>query len=612
MAAVSPTHCWRLPAPHAACVREVSQELGLPELAVALLHSRGYTTVEEMRAFLEPSPARLRKPDLLPDIGPATERILAAIQAGERILVYGDYDVDGVTGTALLVSTFKRVGADVLYYLPHRAGEGYGLSAKGIEFAAARKVKLIVTNDCGSSDFGAVAAATDAGIDVVITDHHELAGRRGPDPESGTQKPEMAESDRGEAEPATAQMRALAVVNPKRTDSAYPFRELAGVGVAFKLAWSVLSALGRPREELTCLLDLVGLGTVSDVVPLVDENRILARLGLNAIRRSARPGLQALLKVAGIANRPLSGYSIGFMLGPRINAAGRVGHAEKAVRLFLTEDEAEAAALAAELDGLNRSRQSLEEQVLGQASILVEAEHLAERRTIVVAGEGWHEGVIGIVAARLVERYFRPCIVVSLHGNQGKGSGRSVSGFDLYAALQTCSEHLLGFGGHKYAAGLKLERDRLRSFSSALAEHADRLPEEVFEPTLHIDAVAAIEQLNDALVSALEKFEPFGPDNTAPLFASFDVEVVGYPRKVGNNHLKLTLRGRGRTVEAMAWRRSAEIVNLGTDAVQPGQEPNSVRFKNLDICYTIGRRTYGGRTSMQLTLRDFKTAHHRE
>ena len=591
MPAVKPTHRWRLPAPPDSDVSALGRVLELPELAVDLLRRRGYSTADDIRAFLDPSPARLRKPDLLPDIARATERVIAAINRRERILVCGDYDVDGVTGTVLLVSTLSRLGADVLYYLPHRQAEGYGFSLSGLKFAQEQGAKLIVTNDCGSSDYDTLAAARAAGIDVIVTDHHELArtGR--------SQKSEARMQNAELAEAGTELPPAYAVVNPKRADSKYPFRELAGVGVAFKLAWSVLSALKRPREELIAMLDLVGLGTIADVVPLTDENRVLARIGLGAIRRSPRPGLQALLKVAGIADKPLSGYNIGFMLGPRINAAGRVGHAELAARLLLTQDPAEAATLAAELDGLNRSRQSLEERILTQATGLVEAGRLADRRAMVVAAEGWHEGVIGIVAAKLVDRFSRPCVVIALKDDRGKGSGRSVSGFDLHAALQACSDHLLAFGGHKYAAGLSLARERLPGFSSALSDYADGFPEEVFEPTLHIDAVAPIEQVDDAFVAALEKFEPFGPDNAAPLLVSLGVEVVGYPRKVGKNHLKFSVRSGEQALEAIAWGRSAEIVNMGG-------LPQTL----LDICYTVARHTYAGRTSTQLTIRDFRTA----
>jgi single-stranded-DNA-specific exonuclease len=594
--------------PPSADVSTLSRGLELPELAVDLLLRRGYSTADDIRAFLDPSPARLRKPDLLPDIARATERIISAISRHERILVYGDYDVDGVTGTVLLVSVLGRLGADVIYYLPHREAEGYGFSAQGLLFAVEQGAKLIVTNDCGSSDHDTLAAAKDAGIDVIVTDHHEIVNRRIQNSETRNQNAECPDPKSAINNLESEISSAYAVVNPKRADSKYPFRELAGVGVAFKLAWSVLSALNRPREDLYAMLDLVGLGTIADIVPLVDENRVLARIGLNAIRRSPRPGLQALLRVAGIADKPLTGYNIGFMLGPRINAAGRVGHAELAARLLLTQDETEAATLASELDRLNRSRQSLELRILDQATALVESGRLADRKTIVVAADGWHEGVIGIVAAKLVDRFSRPCIVVALKDNRGKGSGRSVKGFDLHAALAACSEHLLAFGGHKYAAGLSLARENLPSFSSALAEYADGFPEEVFEPTLHIDAVAPIEQVDDAFVTALEKFEPFGPDNAAPLFASLGLEVVGSPQIVGKNrnHLKLRIRAGERTLDAMAWGRSAEIVNL---EVVGGLSPQGDCPQNLiDVCYTVGRNTYGGRTSTQLTLRDFRTA----
>jgi len=605
---VKSTHRWRLPEPPERAASALSRELELPELAVDLLLRRGYSNAEDIRAFLDPSPARLRKPDTLPDIVPATERIIAAINHHERILVYGDYDVDGVTGTVLLVSTLSRLGADVIYYLPHREAEGYGFSMKGLEFAVAQGARLIVTNDCGSSDHETLAAAREAGIDVIVTDHHEIATDRRQKPEVRSQKSEASADQSAicNLQPAMP----LALVNPKRTDSKYPFRELAGVGVAFKLAWSVLSALDRPREELIALLDLVGLGTIADVVPLTDENRILARIGLTAIRRSPRPGLRALLKVAGIADKPLTGYSIGLMLAPRINAAGRVGHAELAARLLLTQDESEAATLAAELDGMNRSRQSLEEKILTQATRLVEVGGLAERRTIVVAAEGWHEGVIGIVAAKLVDRFSRPCIVVAMKGDNGKGSGRSVSGFNLHTALAACSGHLLAFGGHKYAAGLSITRENLPGFRSALAEYADGFPEEVFEPTLHIDMVAPIEQIDDAFVTAIEKFEPFGPENAAPLFASLGLEVVGYPRKVGNNHLKLEVRAGKRKLEAIAWGRSSEIINLGGPVSASGSISASTSTSpvTLDACYTVSRRTWNGRTSTQLTLRDFRTS----
>jgi len=572
---VKPTLRWRLPEPPTIDTRSIAAAAGIPELAVRLLASRDLTTPEAIKAFLDPSPAGLRKPDALPDIDVATKRIVDAIEKHERILVYGDYDVDGVTGTALLVSVLQSLGADVLYYLPARETEGYGFSLRGVEFGRDNGVKLVVTNDCGSGDFASVRAARAAGIDVIVTDHHEFK-----DPAGGEPLP------------------ALALVNPKRPDSTYPFRELAGVGVAFKLAWSILSTMGRTRDELVALLDLVGLGTIADVVPLVEENRIIARLGLTAIRRSTRPGIRALLDVARVKDR-LSSYAVGFMLAPRINAAGRVGRADKAVRLLLTDDPTEARAIAGELDEMNRARQAIEVRIFSQAMELVAARQLSVGRAIVVAGEDWHEGVIGIVASKLTEEFYRPCIVVSLKKDRGKGSGRSITGFNLHEALQHCAGHLLGYGGHRYAAGLTLERHRLPDFETALNEYAARLPDEIYQPSLQVDAVASLDDIDDELVATLDRFEPFGPDNKAPVLAALGLEVVGYPRKVGRdqNHLKLRLRSGTRVFDAIAWDRSSELLNITV-----GQKGH------LDVCFTVDRNTYNGTTSTQLTIRDLCTS----
>jgi single-stranded-DNA-specific exonuclease len=572
MASVKPTHRWNLPSGPAGDLTALARAAGVPELVVSLLQHRGLTGLDDIKAFLEPNPAALRKPDLLPDIARATERITAALERRERILVYGDYDVDGVTGTALLVSVLAQLGADVSCYLPARETEGYGFSLKGAEHCRENGVRLVITNDCGTGDRTALAAARDAGIDVIVTDHHEL---------------------KAGAEPLPA----FAFVNPKRPDSAYPFRELAGVGVAFKLAWSVLAALGRPKSELTSLLDLVGLGTMADVVPLVDENRVIARLGLSAIRHSPRPGIRALVEVARLKGRSLASHEIGFMLAPRINAAGRVGRAEQAVRLLLSSDEATARQIAAELDGLNRQRQALEEEIFSQAIEKVNARRLAERRALVVAGSGWHEGVIGIVAARLVEEFYRPSIVVALKGDRGKGSGRSIAGFNLHQALEHCAAHLVGFGGHRYAAGLVVEPYKLPRFEQALIEYADQLPEDVYQPSLQVEAVAHLDEIDRDLMAALDRFEPFGPDNPPPLFASLGLEVVGYPRRVGKDHLKFRVRSGERVLEAIAWGRSRELLNL-----RIGEK------NHLDICYTVGRRTYADKTSIQLTIRDLATS----
>lgn len=566
---LTPEFDWRLPDPLPEQASSLAAEAGIPLVGAALMLQRGCRTAGDVSEFLEPSPARLNKPDTLPDIGPATDRILAALNKGQRICVYGDYDVDGVCGTALLTTVLRGLGADVIYYLPHRQSEGYGLSMDGIEHCRQQKVSLLVTNDCGSTDHAEVDAARQAGVDVVITDHHE---------------------------PPSELPSALAVVNPKRPDSGYPFSELAGVGVAFKLAWSLLSRLGRPRQELTGLLDLVGLGTIADVVPLVDENRVLARFGLEAIRTSSRPGLRALLDKCGIAGRPLRSYDVGFILGPRLNAAGRISHALDAARLLLSGDEAESARLAAELDRLNRERQVLEEKTMVQAVRLIEPAGLHKKRVVVVARPGWNEGVIGIVAARLVERYHRPCFVIAVSKDKGKGSGRSISGFDLYASLEACSDHLLGFGGHKYAAGLTIGKDEVDAFRSAVNSAAAEVPEDVFQRTLDIDVVADLDDVDPDLVGLLNSLEPFGPGNSRPVFASLGVEIVGYPRRFGKGHLKFNVRAGTEILEAVAWRRSHDLPDMQPDCPEA-----------LDICYTVERNTFRGRTATRLNVRDMRT-----
>ncbi|MEO0080851.1 MAG: single-stranded-DNA-specific exonuclease RecJ [candidate division WOR-3 bacterium] len=571
MSELTPSLHWHLPEPPAADTALLARELNLPELAIRLMLRRGLASADAIRGFLTPSPALLHQPATLPDIKVATERIIAALERRERICVYGDYDADGVTGTCLLVSALRRLGADVVYYLPHRESEGYGLSLAGVEFCRETGAKLLITNDCGSTDREAVTAAAAASIDVIITDHHEVP-----------------------VEPP----RALALVNPKRPGSAYPFTELAGVGVAFKLVWSLLSALGRPRQELTCLLDLVGIGTIADMVPLVGENRILARLGLAAIRSTDRPGLRALMRRAGIPDRPLTSYDVGFIIGPRLNAAGRISHASTALELLLADDQTQADRLAAELDAHNRDRQTRGEETTKQAMARVEAEGLDKRRVVVVAQEDWHRGVIGIVATRLVERYYRPCIVISLEGETGKGSGRSVNGFNLYESLKAAAEYLSSFGGHKYAAGLVIDRNRIPQFTDAINRYADSLPEELYKPSIDVDAVCQLDEINDDLVRFLDQLEPYGPENRRPVFATLGLEVVGFPRRFGRNqeHLKLALRS-GETVrDAVAWRRSELLTDI------------EVGCKDyLDICFTVDRNTHQGRAATRLILTDLRT-----
>lgn len=571
VAAIVPNHHWQISSPPPEAVAALAVAARIPPLIAHLLYQRGCRTPEAIDEFLNPSASRLHRPDTLPDITKATERIITALEKKEPILVYGDYDVDGVCGTALLVTTLKNLGGKVLAYLPHRESEGYGISTAGIEFARANDIRLIITNDCGSTDIEAVRLARQAKIDVIITDHHET----GPEPPP-----------------------ALAFVNPKRPDSCYPFRELAGSGVAFKLAWHLLATLGRSKEELIALLDLAGLGTIADVVPLMGENRLIARLGLIALNQTTRPGIKMLVEASRLRSKLLTARDISFVLAPRINAAGRVGHAWTALELFLTDDETRARTIATELETLNRTRQTLEDQIINEASACIEAERMTENRVLVLAQPGWNEGVIGIVAARLVERFWRPCIMIALKKEIGKGSGRSVTGFNLYEALHRCSEHLIAYGGHRYAAGLKIMPERVPDLRKAINRIADEFPEEIFQPTLHIEAIARLDDVDENLLALLTRFEPFGPENPEPVFASLGLEVVGYPRRVGRDkaHLKFRVRSGNKVLDAIAWQRSDELLNLEIG------KPD-----HLDICYTVTRDSYAGRDKVQLNIIDLRT-----
>jgi single-stranded-DNA-specific exonuclease len=507
---------------------------------------------------------------LLPDIEPAVERIARAINAHERILVFGDYDVDGTSGTALLVRTLKQLGGAVGFYNPHRAREGYGLSEAGIRHARDGGYSLIVAVDCGTTDFEETAFARNQGIDVVVADHHEVR----------EQLPE-----------------AVAIVNPKRPDSRYPFTELCGCGVAFKLAQAVCQRLGAAPELVHDHLDLVALATIADVVPLSGENRILARIGLAQLRRTRKCGLQALLRVTNLTDRDLGSYEIGYILGPRLNASGRMGEARHAVQLLLTDDATEALELARQLDAANDLRKTTEDATFQQALNVVEQQGLHRRNVLVLADERWHEGVIGIVASRLVDRFYRPAILIALDADRGKGSGRSIPGFHLHDALKACANDLLGFGGHKYAAGLTILSAQLAGFAEHVNDYASGcLTPELLQRRLVIDAWATLAEIDRPLLEGLARFEPFGPDNPRPVFAALGLEVVGYPRVVGDGHLRLTVRENKTTVmPAIAFGRASDLLWL-----EPG------KANHLDVAFRFNEHTFAGRSRLQLQIEDLR------
>jgi len=505
-----------LPGPAPAETETLTTALGVSVLVAELLARRGYTDADAARRFLHPRLNDLHDPASLPDAEVAVERIVRAIQGGESMAVYGDYDVDGVCSTTILIRFLEMAGAKARPYVPHRMTEGYGLNVGAIERLADDGVSLIITVDNGTTGHKEIAAANERGVDVIVTDHHE-PGPTLPD--------------------------AIAVVNPKRADSKYPYNELCGAGVAFKLAWLVARALSRSdrvRPELRIFLldalSLVALGTVADVVPLVDENRILVKYGLEAMSATRNPGLRALIDVAGVKADRLKASHLGFRLGPRINAAGRIASAQRAIDLLTTDCEEAAKEIALALDEGNRERQGVERAIHVEARerVLASPPPEGEGSMIVLWGDGWHPGVVGIVAARLVEEFKRPSLVIAMNGESGKGSARSIRGFDLHDALSTCPELMTSFGWHAYAAGMEIPRTSLETLRDKLNERARAiLTDEHLNPRIAIDAVVPLDRLNVPSVRELERLGPFGRGNPAPRLALIDAKVAGKLRRVG-------------------------------------------------------------------------------
>lgn len=554
--------------------RQLSKELELSPLFARLLINRGIRDSRSAKIFLSPELDQLHSPFLLNDMTPAVSKIREAIEGGKKILVYGDYDVDGITGVALLVLILQRMGALVSYYIPHRIREGYGLNKGAIEKASREGIGLIITVDCAVSALEEVAYARKFGIEVVITDHHEA----------------------GESLP-----HAVAVIDPRRRDSSYPFNGLAGVGVAFKLA-QALQAQNNKGPHLSASLgehlDLVALGTIADVVPLTGENRILVKHGLKTLAQTERPGLGALMEVAGLKGKELTAGQVGFILAPRINAGGRIGEAERGVRLLLANSREEALPLANSLDRENRLRQEMETQTVDEAIEKVKEEmDLDQERVIVLSDDGWHPGVIGIVASRLVERFYRPAILIALDEEMGKGSARSIEGFHLLQALTECQDLLLSFGGHSQAAGLTISREKINLFRERINEVAQsQLETQDLIPKLNIDAQLSLKEMSLELIESLHRLHPFGAGNPKPVFSSTQADLLAPPFLVGNNHLKLRLTDGTVVREAIGFRMGDKLSELGG------------KTSPVDLAYSLEINQWEGGKSVQLHLKDIKVA----
>lgn len=565
---------WSVAAPDLPLQRFFSQELGISPVVAQVLLNRGITDIHQARLFLSGALSQLRDARDLPGVTVGVARILEAVRSGERVLVYGDYDVDGVTATALLVGVLRSQGGNVSFYIPARREEGYGLNSQALAWAHEQGFSLVITVDCGITSVAEVALGNSLGLDVIITDHHEPAGELPP---------------------------ALAVINPKLA-AAGELLPLAGVGVAFKLAQALLGESGGTPVNGTLAgdqLDLVALGTIADVVPLVGENRILVKYGLPILATTSRPGLRALIEVAGIADKPLTPGLVAFVLAPRINAAGRLGDANPVVDLLLTHSSQHAWDLARRLNRENEARQAVEMQISKEVAERIAAEvELEQERVVVLASPLWHAGVVGIAASRVVDRYHRPAVLIALEGETGKGSARSIPDFPINEALHHCRDLLLQYGGHRQAAGLSIRADQVPALRSRLNDLArDWLEEEQLRPRLRVDTEVLFDQIDEELVEQLESLAPFGYGNPEPVLAYRKARMVEW-RAVGKNgnHLKFTVRGEGKELEGIGFNLAAlqEVAATG--------EP-------VDLAFSLARNHWQGKDSIQLSLQDFRPHH---
>ncbi|HEU6453174.1 MAG TPA: single-stranded-DNA-specific exonuclease RecJ [Gemmatimonadaceae bacterium] len=553
--------------PDEQAVANLAAELRLPIAICRLLCQRGYGDVEPAKRYLRPRLDQLHDPSLLLDLDRAVERLARAIRARELIMVHGDYDVDGMCSTALLLRAIKQFGGRAVPFIPRRLEDGYDLSMSGVNAAIAAGARVLITCDCGTNALEPVAAACAAGIDVIISDHH-LPG--GPLP------------------------KCVAVLNPKRPGCEYPDKDLAAVGVAFKIALALAKALGESEEPVLRMLDLVALATIADIAPLRGENRVMARYGLRRLAASPIPGLRALIRAAGIEGKPLTAGRVGFILAPRLNAVGRLGHALRGVELLMTEDDHEANSIARELEELNRRRQELDRATLRDASHMIDALDLDSTYGIVLGGQGWHPGVIGIVASRLVEEVCRPVVLVALDGETGKGSGRSISGFDLHGALTECADLLIRFGGHKAAAGVTVATERMQEFKERFNEVArSRLTPDDLVPEVRVDLDIALGEATPDLEALLRHFEPFGAGNATPVLAASGVRIAEPPRVLRNGHLKLRLAADGTQLDAIGWGMADIAPRLSTSTP-------------LDVAFRLERDEWNGVSRLQARLADVR------
>ena len=559
---------WRIKDSEPDLSRILASSLSISPITAQLLINRGIKDELQAQHFLYGDIDACHNAHLLKDGEKSSERIKKAIKSKENILIYGDYDVDGITSVALFTLVLNKLGAHPVPYIPNRLLEGYGLNESAIKFAKKKKIKLIVTADCGISAHKEVKLANSLGMDVIITDHHEIKSEDLPE--------------------------AYSIVNPLQKDCSYPFKYLSGVGIVYKLSKLLLENTSFSAEDN---LDLVALGTVSDVSIQKGENRILTKLGLEKLTNTTRKGIKALMKVGGISGKNVSCSHIGYILGPRINAMGRIGSPEVALKLLLTENEEEAIKLANIMNKENRSRQKIEKDVLKEALLKLEREiNFKDTRVIVLASPGWHPGVIGIVASRIVDKFYRPAIILTLKGNKGKGSGRSIDGFHLFNAISACSEYLVNFGGHAGACGLEIKKENIEKFTSKINDIAKiEISDEDLYPKINVDVNIELSDITENLINEIGLLMPFGPGNTRPVFATENAYLRNDPKRISKNGFKMWVTDEKTTCEAISF-KGADIISVP----QKGEK--------IKLAYSPTINTWQGVSSLQLDLKDFKVA----
>lgn len=544
-------------------IEEISKTHELNKLLSTILVNRNITKEEDIRLFLKPTRKDFHNPFLIKDMEKAVERIIKAIEQKEKVTIYGDYDVDGITSITVLKSFLQDRGLEVENYIPNRLEEGYGLNKQAIDSIAQNGCQLMITVDCGISAIEEIDYANSLGIEIIVTDHHE----------AGAELP-----------------KALAVIDNKRKDSEYPFRELAGVGVVFKLIQAIGIKLELPEESYLKYLDIVCIGTISDIVPLVNENRVIAKLGLMLIRQTKNIGLKSILQSSGYSK--IDSNTISFGVAPRINACGRMGKADQALKLFLSKNLNEVTQLTKELNEYNQVRQETEKQIFESALKQIKHEHLDKNNSIIVGGENWHHGVIGIVSSKITEMYFKPSILLSFEEDGiGKGSGRSIPGFDLHEALMKCLDTIEKFGGHSMAIGITVKKENFNKFKQEFEEIAKQANVSEIVPIIQIDAKIDLNEISKEMVESLKELEPFGEGNKMPIFAFKNLKIDSIRALSEGKHLKLTLKNNNTIINAIGF-------NLGhlSEEYRIGDK--------VDVAGVLEINSFNGVDAIQINMKD--------